>query len=40
MRFFPRDLVGMLADGWTLDEVHAVDQRDLTRRLWRFTQPL
>ncbi|MFJ9361923.1 hypothetical protein [Streptomyces mirabilis] len=39
-RFFPRDLVGMLADGWTLAEVHAFDQGDLTRHLWRFTQPL
>jgi hypothetical protein len=30
----------MLADGWTLDEVHAFDEGDLPRRLWRFTQPL
>ncbi|MEV4453948.1 methyltransferase domain-containing protein [Streptomyces mirabilis] len=40
VHFFPRDLVGMLADCWTLDEVRAFDEGDLPCRLWRFTQPL
>lgn len=34
----PRDLVDSLADGWTLDEVHAFEEGDLPRRLWRVTQ--
>lgn len=34
----PRRLVDFLADGWTLDEVHAFEEGDLPRRLWRVTQ--
>ncbi|MEU5484882.1 hypothetical protein ACFV8Z_31840 [Streptomyces sp. NPDC059837] len=40
VHFFPRDLVSMPADGWTLDEVHTFDAEDVPCRLWRFTQPL
>ncbi len=36
--FFSRDLVDALSDGWTLDEVHAFDEGELPRRLWRVTQ--
>lgn len=38
VHFFPRDLVDALADGWTLNEVHAFEEGDLPRRLWRVTQ--
>ncbi|MGI3226125.1 class I SAM-dependent methyltransferase [Streptomyces sp. GTA36] len=38
VHFFPRALVDSLADGWTLDEVHAFEEGDLPRRLWRVTQ--
>ncbi|MDJ0343946.1 class I SAM-dependent methyltransferase [Streptomyces sp. H10-C2] len=40
VHFFPRHLVDDLADGWTLDEVHAFEEGDLPRRLWRVTQTL
>ncbi|MFF2065560.1 class I SAM-dependent methyltransferase [Streptomyces sp. NPDC058200] len=40
VRFFDRDLVDALADGWTLNEVHAFEEGDLPRRLWRVTQTL
>ncbi|MEU1403372.1 class I SAM-dependent methyltransferase [Streptomyces sp. NPDC005728] len=40
VHFFPRQLVDSLADGWTLDEVHAFEEGDLPRRLWRVTQTL
>ncbi|MFH8514785.1 class I SAM-dependent methyltransferase [Streptomyces gelaticus] len=40
VHFFPRHLVDSLADGWTLDEVHAFEEGDLPRRLWRITQTL
>lgn len=40
VHFFPRHLVDDLADGWTLDEVHAFEEGDLPRRLWRITQTL
>ncbi|MFD7446150.1 class I SAM-dependent methyltransferase [Streptomyces sp. NPDC059909] len=40
VHFFPRDLVDALADGWTLNEVHAFEEGDLPRRLWRTTQTL
>jgi SAM-dependent methyltransferase len=40
VHFFDRPLVDALADGWTLDEVHAFDEGDLPRRLWRITQTL
>ncbi|MFF9507426.1 methyltransferase domain-containing protein [Streptomyces sp. NPDC014724] len=40
VHFFPRHLVDSLADGWTLDEVHAFEEGDLPRRLWRVTQTL
>ncbi|MHA5053739.1 class I SAM-dependent methyltransferase [Streptomyces sp. SD15] len=30
----------VLADGWTLNEVHAFEEGDLPRRLWRVTQTL
>lgn len=38
VHFFPRDLVDSLAADWTLDEVHAFEEGDLPRRLWRITQ--
>jgi SAM-dependent methyltransferase len=38
VHFFDRALVDALADGWTLNEVHAFDEGDLPRRLWRITQ--
>lgn len=38
VHFFPRHLVDSLADGWTLNEVHAFEEGDLPRRLWRITQ--
>ncbi|MFD8376305.1 class I SAM-dependent methyltransferase [Streptomyces sp. NPDC059688] len=40
VHFFPRDLVDALADGWTLNEVHAFEEGDLPRRLLRVTQTL
>ncbi len=40
VHFFPRHLVDSLADGWTLNEVHAFEEGDLPRRLWRVTQTL
>ncbi|MCQ4081325.1 class I SAM-dependent methyltransferase [Streptomyces sp. RB6PN25] len=40
VHFFPRHLVDSLADGWTLNEVHAFEEGDLPRRLWRVTQSL
>ncbi|WP_434589162.1 class I SAM-dependent methyltransferase [Streptomyces sp. A5-4] len=40
VHFFDRDLVEALADGWTLNEVHAFEEGDLPRRLWRVTQTL
>lgn len=40
VHFFSRTLVDTLADGWTLDDVHAFDEGDLPRRLWRITQTL
>lgn len=39
-RFLPRDLADALAEGWTLDEVHAFEEGDPPRRLWRVTQSL
>ncbi|MFE1552774.1 hypothetical protein [Streptomyces sp. NPDC058718] len=38
MHFFPRELVDALTEGWTLDEVHAFEEGDLPRCLWRVTQ--
>jgi SAM-dependent methyltransferase len=38
VHFFTRDLVEGLANGWTLIEVHAFEEGDLPRRLWRVTQ--
>jgi SAM-dependent methyltransferase len=40
VHFFPRELVDALADGWTLNEVHAFEEGELPRRLWRVTQTL
>ncbi|MFD0068515.1 class I SAM-dependent methyltransferase [Streptomyces sp. NPDC056690] len=40
VHFYPRDLVDALAEGWTLNEVHAFEEGDLPRRLWRVTQSL
>ncbi|MFF9147178.1 class I SAM-dependent methyltransferase [Streptomyces sp. NPDC014861] len=40
VHFFDRDLVDTLASGWTLNEVHAFEEGDLPRRLWRVTQTL
>ncbi|MGW0228426.1 class I SAM-dependent methyltransferase [Actinopolymorpha singaporensis] len=38
VHFFDRNLVDQLAEGWTLQEVHAFEEGDLPRRLWRITQ--
>ncbi|MFC9535003.1 class I SAM-dependent methyltransferase [Streptomyces sp. NPDC056975] len=38
VHFFPRHLVDSLAEGWTLNEVHAFEEGELPRRLWRVTQ--
>ncbi|GHE39559.1 class I SAM-dependent methyltransferase [Streptomyces sp. OfavH-34-F] len=38
VHFFDRSLVEQLADGWNLDEVHAFEEGELPRRLWRITQ--
>ncbi|MEW2400933.1 hypothetical protein [Streptomyces sp. NPDC046862] len=38
VHFFDRALVDALADGWTLDEVHAFEEGDLPRQLWRVTR--
>ncbi|MET9657468.1 class I SAM-dependent methyltransferase [Streptomyces sp. NPDC006510] len=40
VHFFPRQLVDALADGWTSNEIHAFEEGDLPRRLWRVTQTL
>ncbi|NEC88013.1 class I SAM-dependent methyltransferase [Streptomyces sp. SID12501] len=40
VHFFDRALVDALADGWTLNEVHAFEEGDLPRRLWHITQTL
>ncbi|PNG24010.1 class I SAM-dependent methyltransferase [Streptomyces cahuitamycinicus] len=40
VHFFPRELVDALADGWILQEVHAFEEGELPRRLWRVTQTL
>ncbi|MFG2331774.1 class I SAM-dependent methyltransferase [Streptomyces sp. NPDC048604] len=40
VHFFPRGLVDTLADGWNLNDVHAFEEGDLPRRLWRVTQTL
>ncbi|MFE9880154.1 class I SAM-dependent methyltransferase [Streptomyces mirabilis] len=40
VHFFPRHLVDALAEGWTLNEVHAFEEGALPRRLWRITQTL
>lgn len=40
VHFFDRALVDTLATGWTLDEVHAFEEGELPRRLWRITQSL
>ncbi|MFS4092762.1 class I SAM-dependent methyltransferase [Streptomyces sp. AF1A] len=40
VHFFPRDLVDALAEGWMLDEVHAFEEGELPRRMWRVTQRL
>jgi SAM-dependent methyltransferase len=38
VHFFTRRLVDALAQGWTLTEIHAFEEGDLPRRLWRITQ--
>ncbi|WP_233221509.1 class I SAM-dependent methyltransferase [Streptomyces carminius] len=40
VHFFRRELVDALADGWLLKEVHAFEEGELPRRLWRVTQSL
>ncbi|HWM39042.1 MAG TPA: hypothetical protein VNS49_18210 [Streptomyces sp.] len=40
VHFFDRALVDALAKGWKPDEVHAFEEGDLPRRLWRVTQSL
>jgi SAM-dependent methyltransferase len=37
VHFFPRALVDDLAQGWDLLEVHAFEEGELPRRLWRVT---
>ena len=38
VHFFPHRLVDELAEGWDLTEVHAFEEGELPRRLWRVTQ--
>lgn len=38
MHFFPRALVDALAESWTGLQVHALEEGELPRRLWRVTQ--
>ena len=38
VHYFPRDLVDELAEGWEAAEVHAFEEGELPRRLWRVTQ--
>ena len=38
VHFFDRPLVDSLAEGWHLADVHAFEEGDLPRRLWRVTQ--
>lgn len=38
VHFFDRHLVDDLATGWQLAEVHAFEEGELPRRLWRVTQ--
>ncbi|MFI0151545.1 aldo/keto reductase [Streptomyces lydicus] len=38
VHLFDRDLFDALAAGWTLNEVHAFEEGELPRRLWRVTQ--
>lgn len=40
VHFFDRALVDALAEGWRLDEVHALEEGELPRRLWQVTQTL
>ena len=40
VHFFDRELVDALAKGWDLREVHAFEEGELPRRLWRVTQVL
>ncbi|SON59271.1 hypothetical protein MSIMFI_00753 [Mycobacterium simulans] len=37
VHFFDHELVERLAAGWILDDVHAFEEGDLPRRLWRVT---
>ncbi|MFJ9809516.1 class I SAM-dependent methyltransferase [Streptomyces sp. NPDC101158] len=37
VHFFSRELVDRLAEGWTLQGVHAFEEGALPRRLWRVT---
>lgn len=38
VHFFDRGLVETLAEGWRLREVHAFEEGELPRRLWRISQ--
>jgi hypothetical protein len=38
VHFFTRDSVTALAEGWKLVDVHAFEEGELPRRLWRITQ--
>ncbi|MFH8981651.1 class I SAM-dependent methyltransferase [Streptomyces varsoviensis] len=40
VHFFDRGLVDALAEGWVLEDVHAFEEGELPRRLWRVTQRL
>ncbi|MBF6329620.1 class I SAM-dependent methyltransferase [Nocardia transvalensis] len=40
VHFFSRALVDTVADGWIPTDLHAFEEGDLPRRLWRITQTL
>jgi SAM-dependent methyltransferase len=40
VHFFPPRLVDDLAEGWKLQEIHAFEEGELPRRLWRIIQSL
>ncbi|MGY5034898.1 hypothetical protein ACWC9U_29440 [Streptomyces sp. 900116325] len=40
VHFSSRDLVDTLTDGWNLNEVHAFEEGEPPRRMWRVTRTL
>lgn len=38
VHFFDGALVDALAEGWTLNEVHPLEEGELPRKLWRIDQ--